>query len=196
MVISVVPLLNVFFSVRISASVFTHLQHYLTYGFSDETAHHQALGVDEEVGLGLCGSAQSHLLETQLVVRHTPHVLGLTPKTHSVRKKAWKSARVAPFLSRNIQYDILYDTHTPRNKLKRKPHTFLMAYLGSSGMTRRIFPSQNSATTRSFFQPWKHNREEKLQLKPTTQNKLTSPWNKLLPAALAEDLCKVPNYFK
>lgn len=40
-----------------------------------------------------------------------------------------------------------------------------MAYLGSSGMTRRIFPSQNSATTRSFFQPWKHNRDKKLQLR-------------------------------
>ena len=32
-------------------------------------------------------------------------------------------------------------------------HTFLRAYLGSSGITKTILPSQNSATTRSFFQP-------------------------------------------
>lgn len=37
--------------------------------------------------------------------------------------------------------------------------TFLTAYLGSSGKTRRIFPSQNSATTRSFFHPYKDNSE-------------------------------------
>lgn len=60
--------------------------------------------------------------------------------------------------------DILYSTHTNCEKPSEvQTNTFLMAYLGSSGMTRRIFPSQNSATTRSFFQPWKHNRE-KLQL--------------------------------
>ena len=32
-------------------------------------------------------------------------------------------------------------------------HIFLRAYLGSPGITRMILPSQNSATTRSFFQP-------------------------------------------
>lgn len=30
----------------------------------DQTAHHHALCVDEQVGLGLGGSAQGHLLET------------------------------------------------------------------------------------------------------------------------------------
>lgn len=43
----------------------------------DQTAHHQALCVDEEVGLGLGGSAQGHLLETQLVVGNAANVLGL-----------------------------------------------------------------------------------------------------------------------
>lgn len=66
--------------------------------------------------------------------------------------------------------------------------TFLMAYLGSSGMTRRIFPSQNSATTRSFFQPWKHNTEKKLQLQannseqtrpPCQTNSCQQPWQQI-----------------
>lgn len=59
--------------------------HYLTYVFSDETSHHHVLCVDEEVGLGLCGSAQSHLLETQLIVRYTPHVLRLKPNTQTLK---------------------------------------------------------------------------------------------------------------
>lgn len=63
-----------------------HLQLYLTYRFSDETSHHHALCVDEEVSLGLRGSAQSHLLETQLVVRYTPHILGLKPNTSHRRR--------------------------------------------------------------------------------------------------------------
>lgn len=43
----------------------------------DQTAHHHALRVDEQVGLGLGGSAQGHLLEAQLVVRDAAHVLSL-----------------------------------------------------------------------------------------------------------------------
>lgn len=79
--------------------------------------------------------------------------------------------------------------------------TFLMAYLGSSGITRTIFPSQNSATTRSFFQPWKHNREktELLQSGAKKNREQTSPTheNKLMPAAaLAEKIWKIPNSFR
>lgn len=44
---------------------------------SDQTAHHHALCVDEEVGLGLGRSAQGHLLETQFVVGDAANVLGL-----------------------------------------------------------------------------------------------------------------------
>lgn len=44
---------------------------------SNQTAHHHALRVDEQVGLGLGGSAQGGLLETQLVVGDAAHVLGL-----------------------------------------------------------------------------------------------------------------------
>lgn len=55
----------------------THLPRYLTYVLSNKTSHHHALRVDEEVGLSLCGSAQSHLLETQLVVSDVPHLLRL-----------------------------------------------------------------------------------------------------------------------
>lgn len=132
---------------------------YLPYGFSDETSHHHPLCVDEQVGLGLCGSAQSHLLETQLVICHATHILCLTHKQET-----------------NItgQVYTLYNLYITCISICQT-HTFLMAYFGSSGMTRRIFPSQNSATTRSFFQPWKHNREKKLQAEPRTHNKLTSP---------------------
>lgn len=49
----------------------------LTDGFSHQTAHHRTLCVDKEVSLGLCGSAQGHLLETQLTVRYSPHILSL-----------------------------------------------------------------------------------------------------------------------
>lgn len=78
-----------------------------------------------------------------------------------------------------------------RNKQRRfsvQAQTFLMAYLGSSGMTRRIFPSQNSATTRSFFQPWKHNRGKELQLQANNHNNNLIPRSKILPVALTASL--------
>lgn len=182
-----------------------HLQLYLTYRFSDETSHHHALCVDEEVSLGLRGSAQSHLLETQLVVRYTPHILGLKPNTSHRRRyeKMEICTLITPapsvslttsnttlwrwYMSWICVGDVLYK-HTLRSSTQCKhTHTFFVAYLGSSGMTRRIFPSQNSATTRSFFQPWKHNREKTLQLRanklrtnspPRETNSCQQPWQK------------------
>jgi len=50
---------------------------YLSYVLGDEAAHHHALTVDEQVGLGLPGTAERHLLEAQLVVRNATHLLGL-----------------------------------------------------------------------------------------------------------------------
>lgn len=52
---------------------------YLAYVFSDETSHHHAICVNEKVCLGLRGSAQSNLLETQFIVRNTPHIFSLKP---------------------------------------------------------------------------------------------------------------------
>lgn len=43
----------------------------------DQAAHHHALCVDEQVGLGLGWPAQRHMLETQLVVSDAAHFLGL-----------------------------------------------------------------------------------------------------------------------
>lgn len=59
----------------------TLTQPYLSYGLSDETSYHQSLCVDEQVGFSLSWSAQSHLLEPQLIVRYTPHILSLKANT-------------------------------------------------------------------------------------------------------------------
>ena len=50
---------------------------YLSYVLGDQAAHHHAFVVDEQVGLGLGGTVEGHLLEAQLVVCYTPHLLGL-----------------------------------------------------------------------------------------------------------------------
>lgn len=49
-----------------------------------------------------------------------------------------------------------WEKQSQRKTLKR---TFLVAYFGSSCRTKIIFPSQNSATTRSFFQPCQTERK-------------------------------------
>lgn len=128
---------------------------YLSYGLSDETSHHQPLCVDEQISLGLRGSAQSHLLETELVVSYASNVLGL--EQDMFMKTKTKKTPPQCFLMMDLTVYIF--------RL-----TFLTAYLGSSGITRTIFPSQNSATTRSFFQPWKHNREKTELLQSGAKN--------------------------
>lgn len=49
-------------------------------------------------------------------------------------------------------WDLGIGSHSQRQS-QGIPGTFLMAYVGSPGRIRTILPSQNSATTRSFFQP-------------------------------------------
>ena len=78
-------------------------QPYLAYGLSDEAAHHHAVGVDEQVGLGLCGSAQSHLLEAQLVVRDAPHVLSLKTNAHHDEDVDTGYWSLAPSLNMTLQ---------------------------------------------------------------------------------------------
>ena len=56
---------------------------YLSYVLGDEAAHHHALVVDEQVGLGLGGTVEGHLLEPQLVVRYAPYLLGLWGPAHT-----------------------------------------------------------------------------------------------------------------
>lgn len=49
-------------------------------------------------------------------------------------------------------WDLGIGSHSQRQS-QGIPGTFLMAYVGSPGRIRTTLPSQNSATTRSFFQP-------------------------------------------
>lgn len=81
-------------------------QPYLADRFSDQAAHHHALRVDEQVRFGLRGSAQGHLLETQLAIRYAAHVLSLETSTRceeggtSLKKKnshCVKPAKVQSF---------------------------------------------------------------------------------------------------
>lgn len=58
----------------------------LSDGFSDETSYHQPFCVDEQECFSLSWSAQSHLLEAQLVVRYATHFLGLKSKQESAPK--------------------------------------------------------------------------------------------------------------
>jgi hypothetical protein len=59
---------------------------YLSYVLGDEAAHHEALVVDEQVGLGLGGTVEGHLLEAQLSIHvfrilvHAWHSLTLMKK--------------------------------------------------------------------------------------------------------------------
>lgn len=164
---------------------------YLTYGFSHQTAHHHARCADEQVSLGLCGPAQSHLLETQLTVHYSSHILSLGGKTQT------------PFLNKSDKTCTVLLTEVMINTLRKKlkVQTFLIAYFGSSGITRRIFPSQYSATTRSFFQPWKQNTEGMMMMMmmklPANSSEQTHlPVKQTEPAASTRDVQETREYFQ